>query len=85
MKAGPAGSTWTWQITTGTKKAGNRRHYSKGGYSMRKDAETALTEHASVSITWNIYAHVIPGQDGDAAAAIGDAIYGATGADDAQP
>jgi hypothetical protein len=30
-------------------------------------------------------ANVIPGQDGDAAATIGDAIYGATGTDDAQP
>jgi integrase len=46
---------------------------------------SARLGHANVSITWNIYAHVIPGQDGDAAAAIGDAIYGATGTDDAQP
>jgi integrase len=44
VKAGPAGSTWTWQITTGTKKAGNRHHYSKGGYAIKKDAEAALAE-----------------------------------------
>ncbi|MGH9212194.1 MAG: tyrosine-type recombinase/integrase [Acidimicrobiales bacterium] len=42
MKAGPQGSTWTWQLTTGTKRSGNRRHFSRGGYPTKKDAEAAL-------------------------------------------
>jgi integrase len=44
VKAGPSGSTWTWQITTGSKKAGTRRHHSKGGYPTRKAAEADLAE-----------------------------------------
>jgi hypothetical protein len=32
--------------------------------------------HADISITLGLYSHVVPGQQADAAKAIGDAIYG---------
>lgn len=44
IKAGPAGSTWTWQLTTGTKKRGDRKTHGKGGYRIKGDAQAALTE-----------------------------------------
>lgn len=47
VKAGPAGSSWSWSFTTGTRAGGNRRTHSKGGYPTRKAAQAALTEALS--------------------------------------
>jgi integrase len=38
------GSTWTWQFTVGTYKAGNRRTISKGGYPTKKAASLDLAD-----------------------------------------
>ena len=35
---------WSWSFTIGTRKAGNRRTFSKGGYATRKEANAALTQ-----------------------------------------
>lgn len=43
VKAGPNGSTWSWQLTTGTKRTG-RRHHSRGGFPTRKAAEADLAD-----------------------------------------
>lgn len=47
VKAGPKGSSWTWQIVTGSKKAGNRECPSKGGYPTKKAASDALADALS--------------------------------------
>jgi integrase len=38
------GSTWTWQFTVGTYKAGNRRTVSHGGYPTKKAAALDLAD-----------------------------------------
>jgi integrase len=43
VKAGPSGSTWSYQLTTGTKRTG-RKHHSRGGFATRKACEAALAE-----------------------------------------
>jgi integrase len=42
IRAGAGGSTWTWRISTGSRVAGNRRYYAKGGYATKKLCEDAL-------------------------------------------
>lgn len=43
-RAIPGRSTWTYQFTIGSAKAGTRRPISKGGFARRKDAEAALAD-----------------------------------------
>jgi integrase len=38
------GSTWTWQFTVGSVKAGNRRTVSRGGYPTKKAASLDLAD-----------------------------------------
>jgi integrase len=38
------GSTWTWQFTVGTQRAGNRRTISHGGYPTKKAASLDLAD-----------------------------------------
>jgi hypothetical protein len=40
----PNASSWSWQLTIGSRKRGNRRTISRGGYKTRKLAEAALAE-----------------------------------------
>lgn len=42
VKAGPQGSTWSWQFVTGSRKAGTRKTHEQGGFRTKKDAEADL-------------------------------------------
>lgn len=38
------GSTWTYQLTTGSGARGDRKHHSKGGFRLKTDAQAALSQ-----------------------------------------